>query len=68
MAISIKWKKVSETEWQGSTGYSEYRILKKPLGRGKYVYHGYKVSKYIAQASELEDCQLQVVNWIKAHS
>jgi len=65
MGITIKWIEVDANNWKGGTGYSEYKIIRKPKGRGKYLYHGYKNLAYIAQGNTLEEAQLQILNWIK---
>jgi len=73
MATTMKWIKVSDDEYKGSTGYSEYRIIRRP-GRlsnpntSAFIYHGYKASKYIAQGRELEEVQTQISAWIKKNS
>lgn len=73
MASTMKWVKVSDDEYKGSTGYSEYRILRKAArltnpNTSIYIFHGYKAAKYIAQGRDLEETQTQITAWIKKHS
>jgi hypothetical protein len=67
MAATI-WIKLNDTEWQGSKGREHYRILKKPMGRGRYTYHGYLDSAYIANGKTLEECQINIDAYIRTHS
>jgi hypothetical protein len=60
------WKQISETEWRGTKGREDYKILMRSIGRGKYTYHGYFTTTYIANGNTLDQCKICVDLYIKA--
>jgi hypothetical protein len=61
------WKQVNDEKWEGQKSRLGFKIVKKPIGRGQFTYHGYKGPIYIANGKTLEACQRNIDFWVKNH-
>ncbi len=61
------WKQIDENNWEGQRTKAGFKVVRKPIGRGKYTYHCYRDDKYIANGSSLELVSKEVDKCQKAH-
>lgn len=47
--------KNNDSEWIGEASMQGYVIKKRPLGRGRYAYHVYRLNAYVAYATNYAD-------------
>ena len=42
-----------------------YKIVKRYLGRGKYVLYGYKEGKFVSVGRTFDECRTNLEKWIR---
>jgi hypothetical protein len=61
------WKTNKDQGWTGTKDRTNFKIIKKSIGRNQFTYHGYFKEIYIASGKTLEECQKNVDLHIRIH-
>ena len=62
--MSSLWEE-KEDGFHGLDKFLGYKIVKRYLGRGKYVFYGYKEDKFVSVGRTFDEARTQLERWIR---